>query len=304
MKRFLLIAIVVGLAQPVHAQSDSSGIVTIKATKGDSLQLLAAEYYGDRNKAIYIMVANKMDHPRPLKPGERIRIPTSREYTTAPGDTFETISATFLGDARRGTFLAEFNGMPADDRIASGTELTIPFTVTHTAEATETISAIAAAYFGNDKNASLIRRYNFLDKDEIEKGDHVIVPITNVRLSPNKLPPLDAQSRERRDRQAHAKETAAKAIPAARQAWRDGDFALMRDALAPLEADVDFLETAQAVDVLTLLGAMRVAFNDNKSALEAFKRVLDRKRDTVLSPYLYSKKVLDVWDAARSELSQ
>lgn len=297
----IVFAIVSGLAVPrlSHAQSEQSDIITIRAKQGDTLALLAAEFYGDRNKAIFIMVANKMDHPRPLKPGERIRIPISRPYTTAPGDTFETIAANLLGDAKRGTFLAEFNGLAPDDRIPSGTDLMIPFTITHTAQGNESIAQIASAYFGNDKNAQMIRQYNFLgDKDSLEKGEHLIVPIFNVRLQASKLPPIDADSNKRREKQKTAQAHAASALPAARIAWRDGDFALVKDTLAGLGQDVDYLQTEQAVEVGVMLGAMHLAFGDDKPALEAFKRVLERKPNHVLSPYYYSPKVIAVWKEA------
>ena len=88
----LVVAIAVAVPRTAVAQNDQSDIITIKVKQGDTLALLAAEFYSDRNKAIFIMVANKLDHPRPLKPGERIKIPVSRPYTTAPGDTFETLS--------------------------------------------------------------------------------------------------------------------------------------------------------------------------------------------------------------------
>ncbi|MGE3767310.1 MAG: LysM peptidoglycan-binding domain-containing protein [Kofleriaceae bacterium] len=298
--RLAIAAVVLAIAPRVAAaENEQSDIITIRAKQGDSLALLAAEFYGDRNKAIFIMVANKMDHPRPLKAGERIRIPVSRPYTTAPGDTFETIAANFLGDAKRGSFLAEFNGLSPDDRIPSGTDLFIPFTITHTAQNNESIAQIASAYFGNDKNAPMIRKYNFLgEKDTLEKGEKLTVPIFNVRLQASKLPPIDADSNKRREKQKKAQAHAASALPAARIAWRDGDFALVKDTLAGLGQDVDYLQTEQAVDVGVMLGAMHLAFGDDKPALEAFKRVLERKPTHVLSPYAYSPKVIAVWKEA------
>ena len=304
MRALVLAILLAGSLRIANAQDPSSDIRIHKVTKGDTLPLLSAEYYGDRKLEIYIMVANKLDHPRPLKPGERLKIPVTRQILTSAGDTFQSIAADLLGNALRGPFLAEFNGRDASERLASGTELLIPFAITHTAQATESIESIGTAYFGNNKYTTLIRRYNFLepDKTSIEKGEKLLVPIFNVKLAPSKMPPLDASSRERLDRQKHAQSLAVTAIPTAKQAWRVGDFSLVRDTLAEVEPDVDFLETEQAVEVGVLIGAMHVAFDDRKPALEAFKRVLDRKRDHTLSPYLYPKKVLDVWeDARRSE---
>ena len=85
--------------------------VTYRVQKGDSLDLIAAEFYGDRNDAIFIMVENKMQQPRKLNPGERLRIPVTREIRTEKGDTFESLAQRYLGDSKRAPFLAEFNGI-------------------------------------------------------------------------------------------------------------------------------------------------------------------------------------------------
>jgi hypothetical protein len=59
-KRALLaLAVCALLAVPARADRD---YLTYKVRAGDSLALLAAEYYGDRNHAVFIMVANKLDH--------------------------------------------------------------------------------------------------------------------------------------------------------------------------------------------------------------------------------------------------
>lgn len=298
----IVVAVTVAHAPRVNAQSTSD--VTIHRVKaGDSLDLIAAEFYGDRNKAIFIMVSNKILHPRPLKVGERLRIPVPRQVTTSPGDTWESIASTYLGDPRRGAFLAEFNGLAADD-LASGTPLQIPFTITHTAEGTESIADIARAYFGDNKNASMIRRYNFLEREAIEKAEQIIVPINNVRLSASKMPALDAEAQARRDRQHEAQARAISSIPAARQAWREGDFAAVKAALSEVELDVDYLDTNQAIEVGLLLGSMHIAHGDTKPALEAFKRALERRSTFQLNPYYFSPKVQAVWKEAGGTLAE
>src|SRR5262249_30796215 len=153
---------------------------------------------------------------------ERLRIPVNREVATSPGDTFESLAATYLGNARRSSFLADFNAMSATDGLPAGTLLTIPFAIVHTAGSTESIADIARAYFGDAKNPELLRRYNFLDKASIDRGEQLIVPVYHVRVSPAKTPALDAESRARRDHRREASARAAKALPAARQAWKDG----------------------------------------------------------------------------------
>jgi LysM repeat protein len=286
-------------AAPAVARANND--VVHKARAGDTLELLAAEYYGERNYAVFIMVANRMDHPRPLKPGDRIRIPVGRQVTAKVGDTFESLAATHLGDPRRGEFLAEFNGLAAKDTIAAGTVLQVPLTVTYVAENQLSLGAVAAAYLGDAKNADLLRRYNFLDKDKLAKGESIVVPIRNVRVRESKLPAMDAESRERTEKRRKTQELAFSALPGARAAWRQGDFAAIKRELTRL--DLDYLDTALAVEVGVLLGAAYVAFADNDSALAVFKRVLERRPGHALDGYLYSPKVRDVWKRAGGALA-
>lgn len=302
--RLLLLAVVLLPLGVARAQSGTTDTIRYRVKAKDTLELIAAEHYGDRNRAIFIMVANKIVHPRPLRAGEILKIPVSRTIITSPGDTWSSLAETYLGNAERGPFLAEFNGVPADDGLASGTSVSIPFTVTHTASSTETIASIAAAYFGDSKNAAMIRRYNFLDKDTIEKGEQIVVPITNVRLSPSKVPGLDAEARARRERQRAAQARARRALPAAKQAWRAGELSEVRAALSEIELDLEYLDTQQVIELGVLLGAMHVAQDDIKPALEAFKRVLARKPSLTLSPYYFPPKILAVWKQAGGAVAE
>jgi LysM repeat protein len=295
-------AAVIATAPPsARAQDMTNDTVIHRVKQGDSLELIAAEFYSDRTKAVFIMVENKMTHARPLRPGERLRIPVSREVTTAPGDTFESLAGAYLGSRRRGAFLADFNGISVDDSLPAGTVLTIPFTIVHTAATTESISDIAKAYFGDGKNTELVRRYNFLEKASIDKGETLIVPVYHVRLSAAKLPALDVESKARRDHRRLATARAARALPAARQAWMVGDFAGVKAQLAQLDPDLDYLDTSDAVDIGVLLGAAHMAYDDEELALATFKRVIDRQAHCTLSRYLYSPKILAIWQKAGGE---
>jgi LysM repeat protein len=285
-----------------HAQETTNDTRLYRVKQGDSLELIAAEFYSDRTKAVFIMVENKLTHARPLKPGERLRIPVSREITTSPGDTFESLAASYLGSARRAGFLADFNGISQDDSLPAGTPITIPFTITHTAAATESISDIAKAYFGDGKTADMLRRYNFLDKSSLDKNESLIVPVYHVRLSAAKMPGLDAESKARREHRREASAQAAKVLPAARQAWRDGNFAGVKGALAQLEPDLDYLDVNDAIEIGVLLGAAHVAYDDNELALAAFKRAAERQSQYVLHRYAYSPKILAIWQKAGGKI--
>lgn len=296
--RLLRIIVSLGLALSLRmGVAEATNHTTLyRVRQGDTLQIIAAEYYGDRNKAIFIMVENKITHAKPLRPGERLRIPMEREITTSPEDTWETLAGAYLGDGRRGSFLAEFNKMTSEEAVPAGTPLRVPFVVTHTAEATETLASISAAYFGESKHADMLRRYNFREKMSLEKGESLVVPVFHVRLQASKLPPTDAEAKARQAVRSKAAGDAAKALPKAWQAWRAGEYAEIETLLSKL--NLDYLETDQAVDVSLLRGLAHVAEDKEDIAAEDFRKLREKKQGHVLRKFDHSPKILEIWEKA------
>ena len=298
MKAALLALVAVAL---LHGRARAEhDFVTYKVRPGDTLALLAAEYYGDRTHAVFIMVANKMQHPRPLKPGEKLRIPVSREITAAVGDSFDGLAQVYLGDKRRGPSLAEFNGMDPSDSLAAGKTLTIPFHVVHTAAGAESLASIAAAYFGDSKNAPLLRGYNFLDRDTLSAGESIVIPINHVKVRPSAMPPIDAESKARTEKRRQMIEIATRALPRAQEAWRTSAYADVKREL--IAVDLDFLDGDRAATLGQLLGAAYVAQGDEVSARAAFQRAIDRAPKTKMSSYRYSPRIADVWTKAGGQI--
>lgn len=291
--RALIVLLLCALAGTAAADG---GFVTYKVQPGDTLQLLAAEYYGDRKHAVFIMVANKMPAPRPLRPGEKLRVPVTREVTAKAGDTFEGLAQVHLGDKRRASYLADFNDLDATETLAAGQTLTIPFHVVHAATAPETLANIAGAYFGSSKNAGLLRGYNFLDEDAVAAGQSIVVPINHVKVRASALPPVDAESKARNEKRRTMMEQAARALPRAEEAWRAGLYADVKRELVAI--DLDFLDSDVAAAAGQLLGAAYVAQGDEVSARAAFERAIERRPRITLSRYRYSPRIAEVWTKA------
>jgi LysM repeat protein len=298
--RLIATAVVIAaMVAPRAAQAqDALRPVTYRVKQGDTLELIAAEFYGDRSKALFIAAENKLTRPRPLKPGERLRIPVSREITTSPGDTFESLAMTYLGSARRGGFLADWSGIPQDESLPAGTPITIPFTITYTAQTPETLGEVARSYLGDPRQGELLRRYNQLEKTTLDRGEAVVVPAFQVRLNPARQPALDAESRARREHRRDALTRGARALPAARLAWKNGDFAQVKAVVTPLEPDLDYLDADEAFELAVLLGCAHIAYDADDVAMTAFKRALDRQGQHALRRYDYSPKILAVWQKA------
>lgn len=299
MRHALVVAL---LLAPAAALADArTDTITVRAKQNDSFGLIASEYYGDRNKAAFILAENKIVHPKPLRPGQLLRVPVLRELVTAPGDTFPSLAEALLGDARRGGFLAEVNKLSPDDSLPAGVALVVPFTVTHTAQGTESLEALAANYYGDRKHADVLRRFNNLDKPAIEKGEAIVVPAFNLRMHPGRvLPSGDPDAKTRRAKREDTQRLAASALPAAKHAWRIGEYAAVKKQLEPV--DPAYLDTAQAVELGILLGSAHVAFKEDEAALAAFRRVLDRKPSHKLRKLDHAPKVIAVWTKADGQV--
>jgi len=286
--------VVIALAAIASAQPPATAIYRVK--KKDTLDVIAAEYYGDRTQARLIVVENKLKGP--VKAGERLRVPVTREITTDKGDTFESLAQTYLGDSKRGPLLADFNEHDVKDIPAAGTPITIPAQITHVAKEDESLAHVSTTYFGDAKQADLLRRYNHLDKSAVDKGESITVPLIHIRVRAQKMPQIDSDAKARRDEHRRLQAEAETALPLARTSWLQGDFAGVKGTLGPFASRLHFLDTPTAVEVGILLGRAHVAFGETELAVKSFAQVRERKPAQPLSTYTESPKVIDAWKQA------
>ncbi|MBI4508053.1 MAG: LysM peptidoglycan-binding domain-containing protein [Deltaproteobacteria bacterium] len=300
MRRLLSILAFVSLATASPAWAQQSFVVHV-AKGDDTLPLLAAEYYGDRKLAVFIMVENKIRHPRQLRMGEHLRIPTAWKCIVSSGDSFKSLATQYLGDERRAAFLADFNGIAANTPLATGQELTIPFHVTHVAADRETLSSIAAAFYQDASKAALLAGYNFRSNRPLKPGESLIVPIVHVRIRESKLPAPDPEAIKREQKRRQQAEKVRNALPNAREAWLQGNYAEVRSVLTS-DLDMDYLEPKTAAEVAFVLGGAYVALGDEDSALASFKKVLDRQPGFQVSAEETSPKVCRIWVRAGGKI--
>ena len=300
----LALAALAMAAAPAVAQVEPAPIATQthrvhRVKKNDTLQILAAEYYGDRNFVILVMSVNKMKHNDTLRQGQRLQMPIPRPVTAGVDDTWDALADQYLGDKRRGRFLAQFNKMPVETAPAAGTRLLIPYHMTYRAESDVKLANLALTFLFDRSKANLLKDYNFLDRPILNKGETIIIPI-HAEVNASKLPGLDAESSARRERRALMQELADKGVAKAKDSWRAGDYANVKAEL--LDIETAYLDTVQAVEVLVLLGSAHVAFDDTQLATAAFRKALDRDRDHKLTAYHYSPKIRAVWESVDGQV--
>ncbi len=294
-----LLAVAVALGPAAAAAQPAADTLTYRVKAGDTLGLIAAEYYGDRTKTLYLVTENRITKPGPLKPGQRLRVPVSRQIVSDEGDTFDLLAKAWLGDARRGEHLATMNHLAYADGLAAGMTLTIPFTLLHVAPAPETVDQIAQRFLGDAKHAELVRTYNFAAATTVNKDQSMLVPVFTAHVQDSKLPALDRAALDRRATREGENRDVATALAEARRAWDAGAYREVIAKLAPIQTE--YLDADVAVAVSVLLGCAHVAYpKETAAALAAFKRALLRRPAHQLSAFDYSPKILPVWEQARA----
>ena len=293
MKKVVALVLLCALASPAAARMI---IHTVKS--GDTLEVLAAEYYGNRQNAVYIMAANNMTHPRALSIGRRLKIPTAWHYKLKKGETLDHVAELYVGDKRRAPFLAEFSGYRGVEDVRAGQDILIPFHLTHQATAPETLGMVAAALLGDSKKGDLLRRYNFRQSATLTRGERIVVPITHVKVRESKMPKFgDVAAEEVAARRATSARVAA-GFDDAMRLYRDGQFAEVISRLIKMLSEEDPTED-EIAQMQELIAFCYVALDQQDLAVRAFREVLNRKPATVYDEAEVSPKIRAALDAAR-----
>ncbi len=289
------------------------------AKPGDTPEALAAEYYGNRALALFILEANGVAPSaggprRAFHPGQRVRIPTAFHYRMKRGETLEKVAARFLDDKRRAPFLARWSGLAATDKGHEGADLLVPFQLVHRAAAPESMAALARSFYGDASQARLLLAYNFRSSPVLAPGEKLVVPIAHVRvravLQPPSPPPRAPASAKASDeaprpppqdtaeREAELAARVAARLALAEAAWREGRYDDIPAALTKLLSEEDPSEK-QLVEIHRLLAFAYVALGADEVAVKEFREVLERDPDARLDPSLASPKIRAAFERAR-----
>jgi LysM repeat protein len=264
---------------------------------GDTLELLAAEYYGNRRNAVYIMAANNMTHPRALRTGLRLKIPTAWHYKLKKGETLDHVAELYVGDKRRAPFLAEFSGYRNVEDVRPGQDIVIPFHLSHQAQAQETLGMVAAALLGDSRKSDLLRSYNFRQSGQLARGERIVVPITHVKVRESKMPKFgDVAAEEVLARRATSARVAV-GFEDAMRLYRNGQFAEVISRLIKMLAEEDPTED-EIAQMQELIAFCYVALDQQDLAVRAFREVLNRKPATRYDEAEISPKIRAALEAA------
>jgi LysM repeat protein len=304
------------------AGTASAKVVVYSAKPGDTPESVAADYYGNRSQALFILETNGLERDKPLKPGQKVRIPTSFHYRVHKGDTLEGLAGKFLDDKRRAPFLAAFSNMRSTDKLREGQDLLIPFQHVHRTEVPESLQSVARTFYGDASKWKLLADYNFRQAPILAKGERVLVPISSVhiravRLLPvvekaagskiKEVPPVPtlaaAPPKEAQAREAALAEKVGKSLAIAEKAYKDGSYSDVPSVLDKVLTE-DEPSEAQLAELFRLKAFAYVALGLDELAVNAFREVLARKPDVALDEATVSPKIRAALDRAKKTPGQ
>ena len=154
--------------------------------KGETLAQIAERAYGLIELEKVLVAANGLDACGgvPIATGMRLEVPSLLHHRVTAGETWASLATVLLGDESRQVVLAGANGSSPWMTPAEGSELVVPYNLRVTVGQTDTLVTIAQRFLGAKDKAWVLDHYNHFGGNAPRRGDVVLVPITNLKLTP------------------------------------------------------------------------------------------------------------------------
>jgi len=154
---------------------------------GETLAAIAERFYGRIQYEKLLVAANNLDAQggSPIVPGMRLEVPALGHYRVRPGDSWNGLAQKLLGAKGRADVLAAANGTSPWLPPSDGAEIVVPYNLKVVATGTDTTITIAYRYLGNMNKAWVLDHYNGFKGRHLRRGDLVLVPLTDLPLTPD-----------------------------------------------------------------------------------------------------------------------
>lgn len=178
---------------------------------GETLADIAATMYGDPSMERVLVAANALETTK-VRDGLRLEIPALSHHRALAGDTWGSLAAELLGHADRADVLSAANDSSPWKLPGDGTEVVVPYNLRVTVGPTDNLVTVALRFTGRRENAWILDKYNHLKGDPPKKGDVVVVPLSDLRLTDaGKRAAREAGGYERSESRGTAREAQKKA---------------------------------------------------------------------------------------------
>lgn len=150
--------------------------------KGETLASIAETMYGKPSFERILVSANALEHAT-TSIGMRLEVPANPHRRVAAGETWASLAGELLGDPERADVLSIANDSSPWLVPPEGTEIVVPYNLRVLVGDGDTLVTIALRYLGKRENAWVLDRYNGFKGKPPKKGDLVLVPLTDLRLT-------------------------------------------------------------------------------------------------------------------------
>lgn len=274
--------------------------------EGETLASIAERYYGDPRRENVLVAENGLTAQggAPIEVGLRLLVPHVSYHRVTEGQSWAAIARRFYGDPRRAFVIVEANDASQNEQPAEGTELLIPYPLRHVTGQNDTLQRVAKAYYGNGgrDETRRLRRFNNLRTNRIARGQIILVPLEDLRLSEEGRGAIEEftgaapPAGESRELQARIDEE----LPQLLEHVRRGRFTeavQLGNRLLGAQA----LTGNQIVTIQRELGTAYVALGRVDLAVHAFREALQRQPDMQLDTVRTSPLVMRAFQRAKQQ---
>jgi hypothetical protein len=271
----------------------------------ETLASIAELYYGDARREGALVAENGlgMDGGSAIVVGLRLTIPTVRYHRVQAGETWAELAERYYGDVRRAFALIEANSSISGKQPDVGAELLIPHPLRYVGGHDPVRQAAKDFYDGSNKSLQAVRRFNGLKAGRVGRGTILLVPVSNLVLSPRGRKLAESQQLacggmgETRDKQILVNED----LPRLREHVQRGRY-VEAVSMANRLLGLGQLTGNQLVTIQRELGTALIALDREDLATDAFKLMLEQQPDVELGLGDTSPRVLRVLEAAKQSL--
>ena len=271
----------------------------------ETLASIAEMYYGDARRESALVSENGLggEGGSLIVVGMRLTIPLVRYHRVQSGETWAELAERYYGDVRRAFALVEANSTFAGKQPDVGAELLIPHPLRVSGGHDPVRQAAKDFYDGSQKAMQSVRRFNGLKGGRVGRSTILLVPISNLTLSPQgkKLALSQglacAVEGEARDKQMQVNDD----LPRLREHVQRGRY-VEAVSMANRLLGMGQLTGNQVVTIERELGTALIALDREDLATEAFKVMLEKQPDVELGLGDTSPRVLHVLEAAKQAL--
>ncbi|WP_129344920.1 LysM peptidoglycan-binding domain-containing protein [Sorangium cellulosum] len=153
---------------------------------GETLAQIAERTYGRVQMEQVLVAANALDAGAgvPIMPGLRLEIPALGHHRVTAGETWASLAERMLGAADRSDVLALANDTMPWIEPTDGQEIIIPYNLRYVVGQNDNLLTIAYRFMGKRDNAWMLHKYNHLKKNPLRRGMVILVPLTDLPLTP------------------------------------------------------------------------------------------------------------------------